>query len=66
MNSNLTENDQYNECFLLHSTVPCEPDMQEKVQILNGSDHTIFQTNSAIAQCFSGNANMSKGFAETM
>ena len=38
VNSILTENDQYNECFLLHSTVPCEPDLQDRIQILNGND----------------------------
>ena len=64
VNSILTENDQYNECFLLHSTVLCEPDLQDKIQILNGNDETIFQANTAIAHCISADAKMSKGFAE--
>ena len=64
VNSILTENDQYNECFLLHCTVPCEPDMQDKIQILN--DETIIQANTAIAHCISADAKMSKGFAETI
>ena len=51
VNSFITENDQYNECFLLHSTVPCEPDLQKKIQILNGNDETSFQANTAIAHC---------------
>ena len=65
VNSILTENDQYNESFLLYSTVPCEPDLQDKIQILNGNDETIFQANTAIAHCISADAKMSKGLAET-
>ena len=64
VNSILTESDQYNECFVLHSTVPCEPDMQDKIQILKGNDETISQANTAIAHCISADAIMSKGFAE--
>ena len=66
VNSILTENDQYNEGFLLHSTAPCEPNTQEKIQILNGNDESIFQTNTAIAHCISADAKMSKGFAKTI
>ena len=66
VNSILAENNQYNESFLLHSTVPCEPDLQDKMQILNGNDEIIFQANTAIAHCISADAKMSKGFAETI
>ena len=66
VNSILTENDQYNGFFLLHSTVPCEPDLQDKIQTLNGNDETIFQANNAIAHCISADAKMSKRFAETI
>ena len=62
----LKENDQYNERFLFHSTVPCERDLQDKIKILNGNDETIFQANTAIANCTSADAKMSKGFAETI
>ena len=51
VNSILTENDQYNECFLLHSTVPYQPNLQ---------------ANTTIALCISADAGMSKGFAETI
>ena len=64
VNSILSENDQYNECFL-QSTVPCEPDMLEKIQILNGNDETTFQGNTVIAHCISADSKMSKRFAET-
>ena len=66
VNSFITENDQNNECFRLHSTVPCEPDLQKKIQILNGNDETSFQANTAIAHCISADAKMSKRFAETI
>ena len=66
VNSVLTENDQYNECFLLHSTVPCESDTQDRIQILNGNDETIFQVNTAIAHCISADARVSKRVAETI
>ena len=66
VNSILTENDPYNECFILHSTVPCEPDMQHKIKILNRNDETVFQANTAIAHCISADAKMSEGFAETI
>ena len=66
VNTILTENDQNNECFLLQATVPCETDLRDKIQILNGNDETIFQANTAIAHCLSADAKMSKGFAETI
>ena len=66
VNSILTESDQYNEWYLLHSTIPCEPDQQDKILILNGNDETIFEANTAIAHCISADAKMSKRFAETI
>ena len=66
VNSILTEDDQYSECFLLHSTIPCEPYMQDKIQIPNGNDETVFQVNTVIAHCISADAKMSKAFAETI
>ena len=66
VNSILAANEQYNECFLVHSTVPCEPDLQDKIQIQNGNDETIFQANTPIAHCISPDARKSKGFAETI
>ena len=66
VNSIPTENDQFYECFLLHTAVPCEPDTQDKIQILNGKDESIFQTDTAIAHCISADAKMSKKFAETI
>ena len=66
VNSILTEDDQYNECFFFHSTVPYESDLQYKIQILIGNDETVFEANAAIAHCTSADTKMSKGFAETI
>ena len=66
VNSIITESDQYNEGFLLHSTIPCEPNTQDQIQILNENDETTLQANTAIAHCISADARMSKGFAETI
>ena len=66
MTSILMENDQFNKCFLFHSTVPCGPDIQDEMQIPNGNDESIFQANSATAHCVSADAKMNKRFAETI
>ena len=62
----LSENDQYNECFLLQSTLPHEPDFRDGIRIINGNDDTIFEKQTAIAHCISADAKLSKGFAETI
>ena len=69
VNSIITDNDQYSECFPFHSTVPCEPELQDKIQILNGNDETNFHANTASAHRISADARMSKKskrFAETI
>ena len=40
--------------------------MQDKLQILNANDETMFQVNTAIAHCISAEEKRSKGFAETI
>ena len=62
----LSENDQYNECFLLHSTLPDKPDFKDGIRIINGNDDTIFENQTTIAHCISADAKLSKGFAETI
>ena len=37
----LSENDQYNECFLLHSTLPHETDFKDGIRFIYGNDDTI-------------------------
>ena len=62
----LSENDQLKECFLLHSTLPYEPDFRDDIRIINGNDDTIFENQTAIAHCISADAKMNEGFAETI
>ena len=62
----LSENDQYNECFPLHSTLTHEPDFRDDIRIINEKYGTTFERRTAIAHCISADATMSKGFAETI
>ena len=62
----LSENNQYNEYFLLHSTLPHDADFKDGIRFIYGNDDTIFEIESAIDHCLSGDAKMSKGFAETI
>ena len=56
-------NDQYNDCFLLHSTFPSQlPD--EFLQIVYGNENSILQQPNSIGHCISADARMSKGFAQ--
>ena len=62
----LSENDQYNECYLLHLTLPHQTDFKDGIRINNGNDDTIFGNQTAIAHCLSADAKLSKGFAKTI
>ena len=62
----LSGNDQYNECFLLHSTLPHEPDFRDGIRIINGNNVTTFENRTANAPSISADAMVSKGFAETI
>ena len=62
----LSENDQYNECFLLHSTLPHETDFKDGIRFIYGNDDTIFENQTVIAHWTSADAKMSEGFAETI
>ena len=66
VNCILSENDQYNECFLLQSTLPHETDFQYGIRIINGNDDTFCECQTAIAHCISADAKLSEGFAETI
>ena len=60
----LSENDQYIECFLPHSTLPHEADFKDGIRFIYGNDDTVFEIESAFYHCISADAKMSKGFAE--
>ena len=58
-------NEQYNDCFLLHSTIPSQlPD--EFLQIVYGNENSILQQPNSNGHCISANARMSKGIAQIL
>ena len=62
-NAIITRNDKYNDCFLLHSTIPAQsPD--DCLQIIHGTEDSILQQPHSIGHCISADAKMSKGFAD--
>ena len=62
-NAILSTNEQYNDCFLLHSTIPSQlPD--EFLQIVYGDENSILKQPISIGHCISADARMSKGFAQ--
>ena len=62
-NAILSTNEQYNDCFLLHSTIPSQlPD--EVLQIVYGNENSILKHSNSIGHCISADAQMSKCFAE--
>ena len=61
-NAIITTDDKYNDCFLLHSTIPAQsPD--DCLQINHGTEDSILQQPHSIGHCISADAKMSKGFA---
>ena len=64
-NAIITTDDKYNDCFLLHSTIPAQsPD--DCLQIIHGTGDSILQQPHSIGHCISADAKMSKGFAEQL
>ena len=62
-NATLSTNEQYNDCFLLHSTIPSKlPD--ELLQIVYGNESSILEQPNSIGHCISADAQMSKSFAQ--
>ena len=56
-------NDKYNDCFLLHSTIPAQsPD--DCLQKIHGTEDSILQQPYSIGHCISADAKMSKRFAD--
>ena len=62
-NAILSTNEQYNDCFLLHSTIPSQLP-EEFLQIVFGNENSILQQPNSIGHCISADAQMSKGFAQ--
>ena len=64
-NAILTTDGKYNDCFLLHSTIPAlSPD--DCLQIIHGTEDSILQQPHSIGHCISADAKISKGFAELL
>ena len=62
-NAILSTNEQYNDCFLLHSTIPPQlPD--EFLQIVYGNENSILEQPNSIGHCISADAQLTKGFAQ--
>ena len=61
-NAIISTGERYNDCFLLHSTVPAQSS-DDFLQIIYGTEDSILQPNS-IGHCISADARMSKGFAD--
>ena len=55
--------EQYNDCFLLHSTVPARSS-GEFLKIIYGTEDSMFHQPNSIGHCISADARMSKGFAD--
>ena len=62
-NAILSTNERYNDCFLLHSTIPSQlPD--EFLQLVYGNENSIFPQPNSTGHCISADAQMKKGFAK--
>ena len=53
----------YNDCVLLHSTVPAQSS-DGFLQVIYGTEDSILQQPNSIGHCISSDARMSKGFAD--
>ena len=62
-NAIISADERYNDCFLLHSTVPAQSS-DEFLKIIYGKEESILQQPNSIGHCISADARMSKGFAD--
>ena len=59
----ISTNEQYNDCFLLHSTI-LSHSHDEFLQIIYGKENSILKQPNSIGHCISADAQMGKGFAQ--
>ena len=64
-NAIINTDDKYNDCLLLHSTIPAQS-ADDCLQIFHGTEDSILQQPHTIGHCISADAKMSKGFAEQL
>ena len=62
-NAVLSTNEQYNDCFPLHSTIPSQSH-DEFMQKAYGNENLILEQTNSIWHCISADAQMSKGFTQ--
>ena len=64
VNTVLKENSDYNECFLLHSTVPQDHDGDQKITMTHSSGDTLRNSNCNIAFCLPADGKPTYQFAK--
>ena len=62
-NAKFSTNEQYNDCFLLHSTIPSQSH-DNFLHIVYGNEISILEQPNSNGHCISADAQMSKGFAQ--
>ena len=62
-NATKSTDERYNDCFLLHSTVPAQSS-DEFLKIIYGTEDSILHILNSIGHCISADARMIKGFAD--
>ena len=60
-NAIISTDDKYNDCFLLHSTIPAQC-----LQLFHGTEDSIIQQPHSIGHCISADAKMSKVFTDLL
>ena len=58
-NAIITTDDKYNDCFILHSTIPAQ-DPDDYLEINHGTEDSLLQQPHSIGHCISAEAKMSK------
>ena len=64
-NAIIATDERYNDCLLLHSTVPAQTS-DEFLQIIYGAEDSFLQQPTSIGHCKSVDARLSKGFANIL
>ena len=64
-NAIIQTDDKYNDCFLLHSTIPAQSP-GDCLQIIHGTEDSILQQPHSLGHCISADAKMSEGFADLL
>ena len=66
VNTILKENPNYNDCFLLHSTVPFEHEGDQQIFLSHGSGETLRTSNANLTFCVAADGKMTITFARKL